>query len=542
MPRHVRIRLLIFTAVAIIAASVWLAGQTQRAAADDSARQIGAAQEMLVAMLDQETGLRGYGQTGRRVFLEPYRSGRRRFDRAFAQALAAVGEGDIEEREVIARQERVAREWQALAERANAAVAARGPKATTVSAALGRKALMDRFRAENTQLQSDFSRERKDEQRRAGYVSVALIIALSLLFGALGYLLIERGARTEARRRQRHAHFADVLQLSRTEAEAYDVVKRHLERTVPEARAIVLNRNNSADRLEPATPVPEGSRLGETLLDAEPESCLAIRVGAIHRECPEADDLLVCEVCGSEGSNSTCIPSPVGGEVIGSVLLQHPKPLGDRETRYLREAVAESAPIVANLRNLALAETRAATDLLTGLPNNRAAHDTLKRMVAQSDRTGAPLAAALFDLDHFKSVNDSYGHGKGDEVLAAVGDAVGSVMRASDFVSRYGGEEFLLLLPDTERDGAVLAAEKLRQAIASIKVSGVDRAITASFGVAVMPDDAHESTLLLRIADRALYSAKANGRDRVETPGPAPAPEPGADEPPAIRAAFAGVR
>jgi two-component system cell cycle response regulator len=91
-------------------------------------------------------------------------------------------------------------------------------------------------------------------------------------------------------------------------------------------------------------------------------------------------------------------------------------------------------------------------------------------------------------------------------------------VRASDFAGRHGGEEFILLLPDTDRDGAGEVAEKLRRAIADVEVAGVSRPITASFGVAASPVDATEPALLLRAADRALYLAKAHGRNRVETP------------------------
>jgi diguanylate cyclase (GGDEF)-like protein len=152
--------------------------------------------------------------------------------------------------------------------------------------------------------------------------------------------------------------------------------------------------------------------------------------------------------------------------------------------------------------------------------------ETLRRMAAQAGRTAAPLGAILFDLDHFKEVNDVHGHAKGDEVLAAVGDTVASVVRASDFVGRYGGEEFVALLPDTGREGALHVAQKLRSAISQVDVPGVARTVTASFGVAVLPFDAVEPEQLLRVADRALYSAKGNGRDRVEI---APAKQNGGD-------------
>ena len=122
----------------------------------------------------------------------------------------------------------------------------------------------------------------------------------------------------------------------------------------------------------------------------------------------------------------------------------------------------------------------------------------------------------LLDLDHFKQVNDRFGHGVGDDVLAAVGNVLPSVLRASDFAGRYGGEEFLILMPDTDSEGALEAAEKLRAAIQAIDLPQVDRPITASLGVASYPTDALESDTLVRMADRALYSAKGAGRNRVE--------------------------
>ena len=139
-------------------------------------------------------------------------------------------------------------------------------------------------------------------------------------------------------------------------------------------------------------------------------------------------------------------------------------------------------------------------------------------MVAQAARSDAPLAAALLDLDHFKQINDTYGHDRGDEVLAAVAEAMRGAVRASDFVGRYGGEEFLLLFPDTDLAGAAVAAETVRAAVAQVALPTVDRAITASIGLAVMPDHALDGETLVRTADRCLYLAKSNGRNHVETP------------------------
>jgi diguanylate cyclase (GGDEF)-like protein len=312
-------------------------------------------------------------------------------------------------------------------------------------------------------------------------------------------------------------HFSEILQVTRREPEANRLIKRHLERSIPGAVVAVLNRNNSDNRLEVMTELPEDAPLREASLGAEPESCAAIRLGRAHNRDGELTSLLECDICGKLPGASLCTPSLVGGEVIGAVLVEREERLAGDDERRVLETVNQAAPVLANLRNLSLAETRALTDTLTGLPNKRAIEDTLKRMAAQSSRSESPLAAIMFDLDHFKQVNDIHGHNRGDEVLAQVGAAVTACLRESDFAGRYVGEEFLVLLPDSDRDAALATAERLRTAIAAVPLSGASHAVTASLGVAVMPDDATEGAELLRCADRALYAAKRSGRDRVET-------------------------
>jgi diguanylate cyclase (GGDEF)-like protein len=289
-----------------------------------------------------------------------------------------------------------------------------------------------------------------------------------------------------------------------------------VERSIDGSRAVVLARNNSADRLEPKTSMVELPELRAPLAGAVPRSCLAVRFGRNHAEEGGDTALMRCEICGGLPGASTCEPLLVGGEVIGSVLINVDGQVAP-DRQLSREAVAQAAPVLANLRNLAIAELRAATDALTGLPNQRAIQDTLKRMVAHASRTISPLAALLVDLDHFKQIDDVYGHDRGDEVPAAVGVALRTALRDSDFAGRYGGEEFLMLLPDTDSAGALLVAEAVRSAIAAISLPGVDQAISGSIGVAILPDHAGEATTLFRMADRALYAAKKNGRNRVET-------------------------
>ncbi len=333
----------------------------------------------------------------------------------------------------------------------------------------------------------------------------------------------EERARNRAEEIEYHEsqrEFTETLQITRGEEEAHRLLKRHLERCVAASSVVVLNRNNSENRLEPMTTLPDDSALAKRLQGAQPDSCLAVRLARPYTCDKEHTPLLSCELC--SGARSTCVPSLVGGEVIGSVLVQSDAPLTPEEERRITESVAKAAPVLANLRNLALANTRALTDALTGLPNKRSIENTLKRMSAFAQRTNGCLAAVLFDLDHFKRVNDLYGHERGDEVLAGVGATVFQSLRVSDFAGRFGGEEFLLLLPDTDPDGAFEAAERLRTAISEIKVPGLPQPVTASFGIAVAPNDATEPAQLLRIADRALYMAKSGGRNRIERLAPEP--------------------
>jgi len=354
------------------------------------------------------------------------------------------------------------------------------------------------------------------------------------VFGGTGWLVVGRPVAAQRRReerravtRERQTAFAHALQMSDSEEEAHDLVKRHLETSVETAGVTVLYRDASGARLQATTPVDEGTPLASALAQAEPRSCLAVRLGAAHEQGGGAEALMQCGLCGKTGrERATCSPLLVHGEVIGSVQVAHDEALDVDQREQVADTVTQAAPVIANLRNLAVAELRAATDALTGLANRRSLNDTIKRMLAQSARAETSLSVVALDLDHFKQINDRYGHDRGDEVLAAAATALRTSLRVSDFVSRSGGEEFVVLLPDTGLDGAFVAAENLRAALEAMTVPGLDQRVTGSFGIAVHPEDAASAEDLLRRADRALYLAKRNGRNRIEAAaaaGPAPA-------------------
>jgi two-component system, cell cycle response regulator len=157
-------------------------------------------------------------------------------------------------------------------------------------------------------------------------------------------------------------------------------------------------------------------------------------------------------------------------------------------------------------------------DPLTGLANRRYILTQLAAFVSGARRHGRPLAVAIVDIDHFKAVNDSHGHRVGDDVLVAVTGALRGHLRAEDHLGRLGGEEFLLVLPDTDADAAVAAAERMREEVAAtcVRHDEATVGVTVSLGVAAWEDE-EPPELLLRRADDALYAAKRAGRDRVVT-------------------------
>ncbi len=162
-------------------------------------------------------------------------------------------------------------------------------------------------------------------------------------------------------------------------------------------------------------------------------------------------------------------------------------------------------------------ETLATSDPLTGLLNRRAFDRLAEHDLALARRQGTALSLLMVDLDHFKAINDRFGHATGDEVLRVVAARMAGSVRKTDRVARFGGEEFVLLLPDTSRRNAAHLAEKLRATVGAERVPGLDAPLTASVGVAcVAPGVAVDLHALVRQADQALYRAKEAGRDRID--------------------------
>jgi len=193
-----------------------------------------------------------------------------------------------------------------------------------------------------------------------------------------------------------------------------------------------------------------------------------------------------------------------------------------------REFGAKDIAILEDLARMVMREIelsrQIAVDEVTGALSRSAFKAEARRHIALAGRSGEPAVAIVFDLDHFKAINDAHGHAVGDRVLAAVGEACRAHLRSSDLLGRLGGEEFAILLPRTDLDGGMQVAGKLREAIAAL-TAGFGFAVSASFGVASRGGKFDQIDAMLERADQAMYVAKRNGRDQVASEaGAAPTP------------------
>jgi len=229
----------------------------------------------------------------------------------------------------------------------------------------------------------------------------------------------------------------------------------------------------------------------------------------------------------SERNGAYAIASAFGnagpsGEAVGAMAIaRHGRTFGTAEREVFLYLLGQATASVENLALHELVSEQAVTDELTGLANNRAFRDKMEKEAARAIRFGHELSLLIVDLDDFKRVNDVHGHLQGDEVLRAAAAILKAESRGIDEPARYGGEEFVVALPETDHKGAVEVAERIRTQLAGRVVPLLEGtgevSVTASIGVATIPDDAGGVQELIAVADAALYEAKRAGKNRVSS-------------------------
>ena len=225
----------------------------------------------------------------------------------------------------------------------------------------------------------------------------------------------------------------------------------------------------------------------------------------------------------SAGASFVAVPLKAQKRVSGALLLtRQGESFTARELRLLRIYCNQAAVVLENAIVHERVQNLAATDGLTGLFNRRYFDSAFARELARCERSSSSLGLLLADIDHFKSFNDTYGHAMGDLVLKKVAGILSGALRKADVLARFGGEEFVILLPNVTARGAVESAERLRESVAAATIhpGGPRKRVTVSIGAALFPADAADSESLLKAADEALYEAKHLGRNRVVSKNP----------------------
>lgn len=307
----------------------------------------------------------------------------------------------------------------------------------------------------------------------------------------------------------------DMLQAAEDHDDAGAVLMATAHRLLPEYGGALYVFNNSRDRLDLAKAwnVSENFDPAATLL---PGNCWALKRGKPHINDASSDTLCCMHHIGSVATVE--VPMMARGQVFGLLVLAYDGAEAFQNLKGIRRvtrALADSMSLA--LSNIALREklrTQSLRDPLTGLYNRRYMEDALERYLSLAERTGAATSVVMIDLDNFKRLNDNYGHAKGDAVLRDVAGQFVGALRPSDVVARYGGEELMVILPNCGVEDAAAKAEMLRMRIESLsEVHGAP--ISASFGVATVPETSINAADVIPMADAALYAAKNAGKNCV---------------------------
>jgi diguanylate cyclase (GGDEF)-like protein/PAS domain S-box-containing protein len=318
----------------------------------------------------------------------------------------------------------------------------------------------------------------------------------------------------------------DMIACCQTVEQAYHITQGALESFfAPYAGALCIT-NSSRDAVETV------ARWGNLLGAAEvfsPGDCWALRRGKIHKVTDGNSPLRCLHVSGFPDGGYVSVPLVAQGETLGLLHVEahgQPSPAPQRPPADPLEILARQATAVSERLSLALANLRlreilrkqSVRDPLTGLFNQRFMQETLARELSDATRKQTCLVVAIFDVDRFKDFNDRFGHDAGDLVLRTVSGIVQSRVRLSDVPCRYGGDEFVVILPEAVPDIVRARMESIRREIESLALPYRDQEIThitVSIGIALFPAHGASTDELLRAADQALYRAKREGRDRV---------------------------
>ncbi len=375
------------------------------------------------------------------------------------------------------------------------------------------------------------------------FVVLGIGLALSLLWLLIWDLarensrsrLLEREAR-EAMGRLEQAHalsellseqrralsvYAGLLQSCNNLDEAMELTASTLQQLVPHGGGRCYVGRQSGDYFESAADFGHASVSSSDLL--RNEECWALRRGQPHHTDGTVGRMRCAHLdpgTSLAGISTLCVPLVAQGASLGLLHVNAPSGggPGDNDAQMIQSIAEQLGMAMANLQLRETLRVQSLRDPLTGLFNRRYLEENMQRELQRCERQGLPLSLLMIDVDHFKAFNDRHGHAAGDAALAHVGRTMQTQIRSEDLACRYGGEEFTVVLPETDVRVARERAEAIRAAVSSTTLVHLRRTlgpVTVSIGVATFPGDGTTPEVLFEVADASLYRAKAEGRDRV---------------------------
>jgi diguanylate cyclase (GGDEF)-like protein len=304
------------------------------------------------------------------------------------------------------------------------------------------------------------------------------------------------------------------LQICVNAPEAYEVLGSYAQKFIPGSAGAVFAIDSSRNLM--GVMASWGDSLSPTQHILSPEDCCAMRGSRLHLRTEPAHGLSCRHFAGSIPDAYLCLPLAALGETLGILHISVPdaSALNPARLQVIQQSGEYAALRLANLRLREKLHDQSIRDPLTGLYNRRFLEATLEQELHRSGRHHTGLGVIMADIDKFKTFNDTFGHTAGDIVLKEVGALFRRSVRTEDIVCRYGGEEFLMVLPDTSLESVRERAESMRDAIAKLELQHAGHAlgkITASFGISFSQDGVLTPEILLRYADEALYESKRRG-------------------------------
>jgi len=309
--------------------------------------------------------------------------------------------------------------------------------------------------------------------------------------------------------------------------ETLSIISLYLKKLLPFCSGAIYLMNHSRNYLEAAKEWNEPQSIEKIF---SPDQCWGLRQGKSYLYVNK-NESIPCKHAEKENSLSYfCVPLLALNEIIGILYLQIAQSLVmekneiiqlyEKNSLMIQSVASQISLAISNIRLHEALKTRSNRDLLTNLYNRSYLSDTFERDVQRAKRNKTHMAVVMMDLDLFKNINDNYGHEAGDTVLREIGKLILTQLRKSDIACRYGGEEFIIILYDALLKEVVEKIEQLRKSISALEFRFVDLVtVTASFGIAMFPENGEDPEQLIKAADDALYQSKKAGRNRVTYKG-----------------------